>query len=127
MKKLTAIVLSFALLAAACGDDATETCDDVADATIDLLQEVIDVFGSLDAAAMGAVFAGGDLPEELSGPLETAGVLAAQAQELECADYADLLAERGDQLNVAPENGIGVLIKDGVISGDEDVLSRLTP
>ena len=126
MKKFTAIILSFALLAAACGDDEA-TCEDVADSTIDLLQEVSDFFGGLDEAAVGAVFAGGPLPEEVGGLLETSGVLAAQAQELECANFADLLAERGDQLEVASENIIGGFIKAGVISGDEDVLSRLAP
>lgn len=134
MKKFTAVVLAFALLAAACGDDdaATDpasitTCEGVADATINLLQDVIDIFGGLDDAALGQVFAGGELPAELDEPLATSAALATRAEDLSCANFAQLLAERGDQLVVAPENAIGGLIKDGVITGSEDVLSRLAP
>ncbi len=135
MKKFTTVVLAFALLAAACGDDSAAkadpasitSCEGVADATIVLLQDVIDIFGGLDPAALGEVFAGGALPAELDEPLATSEELATRAQELSCTDFAALLAERGDQLVVAPENAIGGLIKDGVISGSEDVLSRLTP
>ena len=130
MKKLIAIVLAFSLFTAACGGDDEagtdlSTCGGVADGTVTLLQDVIDLLANLDDEALGAVFAGGELPDEFIA-LETTGeVLATAAQDLGCDDLRGLIAERADVLVVDPGDGLGQLIKDGAVSGDEDVLGRL--
>ena len=131
MKKLTAVVLAFALFAAACGgDDASDdpasidSCEGVADATIGLMQDVIDIIGGLDAAALGALMSG-DQPEEFDTLEETAGIIGQKGEELSCTNLNELLAERVDQLSVADDNAIGQLIVQGIIEGDEDVIGRL--
>ena len=130
MRKFTVVLLAFALLAAACGDDAAkdpadiETCEGLADATIVMLQDVIDVLGDLDAAQTGALL-GGEMPEAFT-PLEaTAAAIGTRAGELQCANLNDLLVERADDLSAADDNAFGGLIIQGVKDGDEDVLSRL--
>ena len=130
MKKFTAIVLAFAMLLAACGDDdasdpaSIDSCEGVADATIDLMQDVIDIIGGLDAAALGALM-GGDQPEEFDSLEETAGIIGQKGDELACSNLGELLAERADQLEVADDNAIGQLIIQGIVEGDEDVIGRL--
>ena len=130
MKKFTTVVLAFALLAAACGDDdATDpaevtTCEGIADATIVMLQDVVDIIGDLEPAELGALM-GGEEPEAFA-PLEaTAAVLGQKTEELGCTNINELLVERVDQLEAADDNAIGQLIIQGVVDGDEDVLSRL--
>jgi len=131
MRKFTVVLLAFALLATACGgDDAAkdpadiDTCEGLADATIVMLQDVIDVLGDLDAAQTGALM-GGEMPEAFT-PLEaTAVAIGTRAGELQCADLNELLAERADDLSADDDNAFGGLIVQGVKDGDEDVLSRL--
>ena len=130
MKKFTAVVLAFALLAAACGgDDAADpasidSCEGAADATIAMLQDVVDIIGDLDPAALGALMAGEE-PEEFAGLEATAQVIGQKAEELGCTNINELLSERVDQLTAADDNAIGQLIIQGVVEGDEDVLGRL--
>ena len=130
MKKFTAVVLAFALFAAACGDDdaadpaAIDTCEGAADATIAMLQDVVDIIGALEPAALGALMAGTE-PPEFADIEETAAAIGVKSQELGCTDMAGMLAERADQLEAADENAIGQLIIQGVVDGDEDVLGRL--
>lgn len=129
MKKLIAIVLAFSLFAVACGDDEAtadlSTCEGIADGTVTLIQDLIDTLAELDQETLGIVFAGGELPEEMAA-LETLGDdLATAAQDLGCTNLRDLISERADVIDVAPEDGLGQLIKDGAVSGDEDVLGRL--
>ncbi len=131
MRKFITILLAFALIAAACGgDDAAkdpadiDTCEDLADVTIVMLQDVIDVLGDLDAAQMGALM-GGETPEAFT-PLEaTAAAIGIRAGELECANLDELLVERADDLSAADDNAFGRLIIQGVRDGDADVLDRL--
>jgi hypothetical protein len=130
MKKFATVVLAFALLAAACGDDdaadpaSIDSCEGIADATIVMLQDVVDVIGGLDAAALGALM-GGEEPEEFA-PLEaTAAALGEKTEELGCTNINELLVERVDQLEASDDNAIGQLIIQGVVDGDEDVLGRL--
>ena len=130
MKKLSAIALALSLFVAACGgDDATDpasidSCEGVADATISLLQDVVDTIGELDAEALGAMMAG-EQPAEFDSLEETAGVIGQKGDELNCTNLNELLAERVDQLEVADDNAIGQLIIQGLIEGDEDVIGRL--
>jgi len=135
MKKLTTVVLALTLLAAACGDDDTAdtpmdpaeigTCEELADATIDVTQQVIDVIGDLDAEAMAGMMSG-EMPEAIASLEETGTALSTRAQELECTDFGSLLAERADQLEAGDDNGIGKLIISSVESGEEDVFGRLS-
>jgi hypothetical protein len=130
MKKFTAVVLAFALLAAACGDDdaadpaSITTCEGAADATITLLQKVIDIIGGLDPAALGALMAG-EMPDSFTALEETATVIGLKAEELACDNLPALLTDRADQLTAADDNAIGQLIIQGVVDGDEDVIGRL--
>jgi len=129
MKKFTTVILTFALLAAACGDDAADpatidSCESAADATIVMLQDVVDIIGDLDPAALGALMAGEE-PEAFAGLEETAAAIGQKAEELGCTNINELLAERADQLTAADDNAIGQLIIQGVVDGDEDVLGRL--
>lgn len=131
MKKFTAAILVFGMLAAACGDDdgavdpaSIDSCEGVADATIVMLQDVIDIIGGLEPAELGALMAGTE-PEAFAPLEETAAALGQKGGELGCTNLNDLLAERADQLSAADDNAIGQLIIQGVIDGDEDVLGRL--
>lgn len=131
MRKFITILLAFALITVACGgDDAAkdpadiDTCEGLADATIVMLQDVIDVLGDLDAAQMGALMGGETL--EAFTPLEaTAAAIGTRAGELECTNLNELLVERADDLSAADDNAFGGLIIQGVKDGDEDVLDRL--
>ncbi len=131
MRKFIVVLLAFSLFATACGgDDAAkdpaeiDTCEGLADTTIVMLQDVIDVLGDLDAAETGALMAG-EMPEEFT-PLEaTAAAIGTRAGELQCASLNDLLIQRAGDLSAADDNLFGLLIIEGVESGEEDVLSRL--
>ncbi|MCJ7725378.1 MAG: hypothetical protein MUP76_03195 [Acidimicrobiia bacterium] len=130
MKKFTAVVLAFALFAAACGDDdaadpaAIESCEDAADATIAMHQDVVAIIGALEPAALGALMTGTE-PAEFADIETTAAAIGVKSQELGCTNINELLVERVDQLTAAEDNAIGQLIIQGVIDGDEDVLGRL--
>ena len=129
MKKLIALLLALGMLVAACGDDSSDpasidSCEGVADATIGMMQDVIDIIGGLDPAALGALM-GGEQPEEFTALEETATELGLKTQELGCTNLNELLGERVDQLSAADDNAIGQLIIQGIVDGDEDVLGRL--
>ncbi|MCB2224209.1 MAG: hypothetical protein KQH83_08550 [Actinobacteria bacterium] len=133
MKKFAALTLALGLLVAACGgDDAAsdpasiDTCEGIADATIATMQEVIDLIGDMDAADLAALGEpGAEMPESFAGAMATGEELAARGTELECANLGDLLMERADQLEVAPDNVIGAFVKQGLMDGSEDVFGRL--
>jgi len=130
MKKFTILALLLAIVAAACGDDDASgdpasigTCDAAADATIDLVQDVIDELESMSPAEVGALTQG----EEFPGFVELAArgeVLGLKVEELACSDINDLVTARADQLTADPANGFTQLIVEGTKSG-EDVMSRL--
>lgn len=130
MKRLIALLLGLAVVAAACGDDdaggdpaGIGTCEGLADATIDLVQDVIDELESMDPSEVGALTQGEEFPAFVE--LESRGEeLGLRAGELECTDLDAMVQERGDQLTADPANGFTQLIVDGTKSG-EDVMSRL--
>lgn len=135
MKKFTALVLGLTILVAACGDDDTDdtqaapdpatvsTCEGLADATIDLTQDVIDALGALTPEEFAAISEGAVTPE-FAAIADRGLVIGTRAQELECTTIDDLVAERADQLTAADDNAIGLLVIEGVKTG-EDVLARL--
>lgn len=125
MKKAAAVLLAATLIAAACGDDdaALNDCDAVADATIALVQDVIDELEAMTPAEQGALLQGQEFPAfvEIGERGETIGL---RAEELACTDIDAMVAERADQLVADPANGFTQLIVEGTRDG-EDVLARL--
>ena len=127
MKKTLGLLLVLAMVATACGDDdasgALDTCESVADATIDLVQDVIDELESMSSDDVGALIQGAEFPAFVE--IETRGVtIGERGQELECTDIDALVQARADQLTNDPTNGFTQLIVDGTKAG-EDVMSRL--
>jgi hypothetical protein len=130
VKKLTGLLLVLALAATACGDDAggepdLSTCEGVADATIDLVQDVITELEALTPSDFGRLTQEGtdDFPvfAEIA---ERGDTLGTAAVDLGCDDIDQLVADRADQLVADPENGFSQLIIDSTRQG-EDVLARL--
>ena len=129
MKKTFGLLLVLALVATACGDNdasdpaALDTCESVADATIDLVQDVIDELESMSPSDVGALTQGEEFPAFVE--IETRGeTLGLRGQELECTDIDALVQARADRLTADPTNGFTQLIVDGTKNG-EDVMARL--
>jgi hypothetical protein len=124
VKRPVVLLLALALTAAACGDDAgLTTCEGVADATIDLVQDVIDELESMSPADVGALTQGQEFPAFTE--IGTRGAeLGQTARELSCTNIDALVTERADQLEADPANGFTQLIVEGTRNG-EDVLGRL--
>ena len=125
-KKIFGLLIVLALIAAACGDDdaiALDTCDNVADATIALVQDVIDEFEAMTPSQAADVMDGQTTPA-FDAIAERGTEIGTAAQNLQCADLNAMVAERADQLVVDPANGFTGLIKQGTMDG-EDVLARL--
>ncbi len=125
MKRPVVLLLVLALAAAACGgnDYGLDTCEGVADATIDLVQDVIDELESMSPADVGALTQGQAFPAFTE--IETRGAeLGQKAEELACTNLDALVTERADQLKADPANGFTQLIVDGTRNG-EDALGRL--
>lgn len=129
MKKALGLLLVLALVAAACGDDdasdpaALDTCESVADATIDLVQDVIDELESMSPSDVGALTQGEEFPAFVE--IEARGAtLGSRGQELNCTDIDALVQARADRLTADPANGFTQLIVDGTRNG-EDVMARL--
>lgn len=124
MKKTAAALLTTTLLVMACGDDgALNDCEAVADATIALVQDVIDEIEGMTPAEQGALLQGQEFPAFVV--IEERGeTIGLRAQELDCADIDAMVAERADQLVADPTNGFTQLIVEGTRDG-EDVLARL--
>lgn len=128
MKKVITLAAAAALLVAACGDDASDpagldSCEAVADATIDLVQDVIDELGGMSPSEFGAMTQG-DVPEVFVEIEERGEALGTRGQELGCTDIDALVQERADRLTADPDNVMGQLIVEGTLEG-EDVMSRL--
>lgn len=128
MKKFAALLLTLAIVAAACGDDdagtpSLDTCEGVADATIVLVQDVIDELESMSASDVGALTQGEEFPA-FTAIEERGAELGTKAQELGCDNIDALVTERADRLTNDPTNGFTQLIVDGTKAG-EDVMSRL--
>ncbi|MBI5157258.1 MAG: hypothetical protein HZA58_04505 [Acidimicrobiia bacterium] len=127
MKKTTALVMVGMLLLGACGDDdaagALDTCEGIADATIALVQDVIDEFEALSPSEASDVMSGQMTPA-FEAIAARGTEIGTAAETLACADLDAMVAERADQLVADPANGFTQLIKQGTMDG-EDVLSRL--
>ena len=125
MKKTVGLVVAMVLVASACGDDAAalDDCDAVADATIALVQDVIDEFEAMTPSEAADVMSGKTTPA-FDAIAARGDEIGTAAQNLECTDLDSMVAERADQLVADPANGFTQLIKQGTADG-EDVLARL--
>jgi hypothetical protein len=128
MKKYLAVLGCCALLVTACGDDdaaeasidpsEASTCDELADATIDLTQDVIDMMGDMTPEELAA--AGSDSPPPEVVSVEERGlVIADRAREMSCSTLTEMITARVDRLEAEPENAMGQLIILGVRNGDD--------
>lgn len=128
MKKLIGLLLALGLVVAACGDDASDpasmdSCEGLADATIALVQDVIDELGGMSPSEFGEMTQG-ETPAAFVDIEERGTAIGERAAELECTDIDALVQERADQLTADPSNVMGQLIIEGTLEG-EDVMSRL--
>ncbi|MFV9672669.1 MAG: hypothetical protein ACNYZH_05540 [Acidimicrobiia bacterium] len=120
MLKRTLIVLTLvlALVLSACGGGQPETCEDIADVTIDLMQDLIDNVEQEvgDMTVEELVATQGDLPsvEEFQ---EEATKINEQALELQCsqATIETLVAERVHELEATTP--IGQFMIEAIRSG----------
>lgn len=129
MRKFAVLLTAVALVATACGDDdasdpaSLDTCEGVADATIVLVQDVIDELESMTPSDVGALTQGEEFPAFVE--IEERGIeLGTRAAELECTDIDSLVQERAERLTADPANGFTQLIVEGTRNG-EDVMARL--
>ncbi len=120
MLKRTLILLALvlALVLSACGGGQPETCEDIADVTVDLMQNLIDdveeEVGDMTVEELNAT--GGDLPsvEQFE---EEATKINERALELHCsqATIESLVAERVNQLEATTP--IGQFMVEAIRSG----------
>jgi len=130
MKKFAILLLTLAIVAAACGDDdggadpaSLDSCEGVADATIDLVQNVIDELEAMSPSDVGALTQGQEFPAFTA--IEERGVeIGTKAEELGCDNIDALVTERADRLEADPANGFTQLIVEGTKNG-EDIMGRL--
>lgn len=129
MKKTIGLLLVFALALAACGDDdeagALDSCEGIADATIVLVQDVIDELEAMSPSEVGQLTQQGAESFPAFAEIAERGTeLGTAAQDLECADIDAMVAERAGALEADPANGFTQLIVEGTRNG-EDVMARL--
>ena len=129
MKRTIGLLLVLALVAAACGDDDSAdplaTCDGVAEATVDLVQDVIDELESMTPSEVGRLTQQGAEAFPAFAEIATRGdELGTRIEELGCTDIDALVAEKASRLEADPANGFTQLIVEGTRDG-EDVLARL--
>lgn len=117
-RTLILLVLILTLVLSGCGGGEPETCEDIADVTIDLMQVLIDdveqEVGDMTVEELNAT--GGDLPsvEQFE---EEATKINERAVELQCsqATIETLVAERVDQLEAS--TAIGQFMIDAIRGG----------
>ena len=113
------------VLAGACGPANAEMddCGDVADASVALLQDVMDDLSSLPPEQQQNLLEEGAFP---SGPEHEARreMINDRADELDCVNLRVLIMERAPRLINNTASAIGQFIMDGVHAG-EDMLQRI--
>ena len=121
LKPFVVLVFVLALVVAACGNSQPETCDEVADQTIELMQDLIDdvekEFGeeSLDDI-IARMLAGEELPSVVAFE-EQADELSQRAGELGCTQeqLEEAVASRTDRLEATTP--LGEFIIEGIERG----------
>lgn len=123
MKRAAALILSATVLFAACGDDAAaDTCEQVAEDTVDLVQDLVDLFEAMSPSEAGAVMEDGS--PELTALGERGAAIGTRGEALACTDLDAMVAERASRLTYDPANGFTALIVESTRAG-EDVMARL--
>jgi len=105
------------LVLAACGGEAS-TCEEIADQTIDLAQQLIDdVEDEVGDRSLDTILSGENGLPAVEDYAERSDRIDARAAELGCvpADLEILVAERADRLTA--ETPVGVFIVDAIRSG----------
>ncbi len=125
MRRFASRALAASLVVAACGGDngGLDSCEAVADASIDLIQDVIDELESMSPSDVGALNQGQEF-EALTAFEERGVELGTAGQNLGCDDIDGLVQERADRLDADPADGFTQLIVDGTKQG-QDVFARL--
>jgi hypothetical protein len=111
MRRTPTILLATLVVVAvaACGDDSggsadpasLNSCESLADASIDLLQDTLDVVDSMSAEELAAMGSSEETPPELA-TIETRGTaLEARAEDLGCTEeqMSSLMTARVDELS----------------------------
>jgi len=118
------LALAPALLAASCGDDggkvdpsSLQTCGEIADAAIDVLQQTIDIVDEMSVDDLVGVGDPGEAPDEIRAIEEAGMALEARALELGCTDeqMSGLMRERAGVLSA--ESTPGQLVIEGLREG----------
>lgn len=125
MRRFFLSLMALALVVAACGDDdaaadpaSLDSCDGLAVAGIDLLQDTIDVIDGLDAEGLAALANAEETPPVFVEFQRRGDELTARADEIGCSDeeMTTLLAEKAGGLSA--ESTFGQFVLEGVRSGE---------
>lgn len=124
MRKALWLLLVLALVAAACGDDdgggtdpaSAESCEELADIGINLMQDAVDQFDDMDLAEFMEMASSDEMPAELQRLEEIGTQMETRAEELGCSDEEGdrLMCERVDELKA--DGDVGKLIVEGIKS-----------
>ena len=128
MRKALVLLLALALTAAACGDDDGGTggstdpadansCEDLADVTINLIQEAIDAVAGMDMADFLAMADEGTIPPEFERMESVGEEIEARADQLGCTDEdaQQLVCDRLGRIETGSD--VAELILTGVSAG----------
>ena len=124
MKRFAAVALTLALVVAACGDDDAaspadlDSCEGLALAGLDMLQDTIDLIDGFDAEALAALSEGTEPPPEFAALQVRGDELTARADVVGCSDeeMAALLADSVDDLSA--DSVFGQFILESVRGGE---------
>jgi hypothetical protein len=129
-KRSTVLVFLLAVAAAACGggeggaayDDpgSIETCDAVVDAAIDLVEDFVAAAEELQIADLAAT----EEPAAVAESGAAADALTARAVELGCSldEVNAEITERAADVEVDPDNLVGLFFRNAVTSPETDLL-----
>lgn len=137
--RLSALVVGLILVTAggagtACGDDeaaadpgSLDSCESVADAAIDLIQDNLDFTDGLSQEEMAALGNSEEMPEELQATQEAGAALEARSIQLGCApeEMNALVAARADRLTADGE--LGLLIIENIRAGEDAYFGEPAP
>jgi TolA-binding protein len=128
MSRTPTVLLAALLLVAmsACGDDSggsadpasLSSCESLADASIDLLQDTLDIIDSMSAEDLAAMGTSEDTPPELAA-IETRGTaLEERAEDLGCTEeqMSALMTARVDDLS--SDSVFGQFLIESIRSGE---------
>ena len=127
MRKALGLLLVLGMVAAACGDDDggaggsidpanANSCEELADVTVNLVSEAIDSVDDMDMAAFLAIAEGAEAPPEWARMESVSEDLEARSEQLGCseADSQRLVCERLSRLE--PSSEVAELVLGGVMA-----------